>query len=706
MDASLRAQEFPEAPVTSYRAPSAEGRSRVLEELARGAPVDRVLALLVETVEAELPGTSCSILLVSDDGKTLHVGAAPSLPATVNAGVEGVAIGEGVGACGTAAARGERVIIDDLEQHPWFAPFKHLYAGSGLHACWSEPIRSSSGTTLGTFAIYHTASRGPTPHEVQVIETVAAFASLAIERARADAALRTSEERLALALEASGQYIYDFDLTKGRMFISPALSPMRDEGTSETWDFAQWADECVHQDDHAGVLAALSDYLEGRASHLQFEYRRERSDGALRWFVSNGRVVESGPDGRPLRLTGTMRDVTERKQVEEEQRRLAAQMQHTQKLESLGVLSGGIAHDFNNLLMAILGNAELALLDLPIASPAHSSVEEVIRVTRRATDLTRQMLAYSGRSPFVVEPANLSHVVREMAEMLQVSISKKTRFDLQLDANVPPIAADAAQLRQVIMNLIINASEALDDREGLVRVTTGMRHCTRAFLSRCWLGESLDEGPYVFVEVSDTGYGMSEDTRSRLFEPFFTTKFTGRGLGLSAVLGIVRGHRGAINVLSALKHGTTFTVLFPPAQEGSTSHTAGEPPVVRRSYRGLVLVADDEAPVRDLQRRILKRLGFDVIVAEDGQQAIDAFARDWHRIAVVVLDLTMPRRDGAEALAEIRRLRPDARVIVTSGFSEEEVARRFEGAGVSAFLQKPFTIDQLTDVLDRVVEPR
>ena len=200
--------------------------------------------------------------------------------------------------------------------------------------------------------------------------------------------------------------------------------------------------------------------------------------------------------------------------------------------------------------------------------------------------------------------------------------------------------------------------------------------------------------------------GMSEDTRSRLFEPFFTTKFTGRGLGLSAVLGIVRGHRGAIHVLSAPKHGTTFTVLFPPAPACAPRRLAGERSPSPRAYRGLVLLADDEAPVRDLQQRVLTRLGFDVVVAEDGQEAIDAFARDWHRIAFVILDLTMPRRDGAEAFYEIRRIRPEARVILTSGFGEDEVSKRFEGAGVSAFLQKPYTIDDLTAVLDRVVEPR
>jgi PAS domain S-box-containing protein len=682
----------------------AEGRSRVLEELARGAPVARILSLIVASIETQFPGTVCSILLLSDDRRTLTVGAAPSLPAVVNDGIEGIAIGDGVGACGTAAARGERVIIEDLELHPFFASVRDLYRGTGLHACWSEPIRATSGATLGSFAVYHREARPPTDEELQGIETVAALASLAIERARADAALRTSEERLALALEASSQYIYDFDLAQGRLYISPRLGATRDPASSETWDFAQWAEECVHQDDRDAVLQALADYLEGRATHLQFEYRRESREGNLHWLVSTGRIVERSQDGRPLRLSGTMRDITERKRVEEEQRRLAAQLQHTQKLESLGVLSGGIAHDFNNLLMAILGNAELAVLDLPAGSPARASIDEVIRVTRRATDLTRQMLAYSGRSPFIVELANISQVVTEMAEMLQVSISKKTRFDLRLDPDVPPIAADAAQLRQVVMNLIINASEALEDREGLVRVTTGVRRCTRSFLSRCWIGEGLDEGDFVFLEVSDTGMGMSEDTRSRLFEPFFTTKFTGRGLGLSAVLGIVRGHHGAINVLSAPRHGTTFTVVFPPAREAAAPREATDRAPARRAYRGLVLLADDEAPVRDLQQRVLRRLGFDVIVAGDGQEAIDAFARDWHRIAFVILDLTMPRRDGAEAIAEIRRIRPEARVILTSGFGEDEITKRFQGMNVTAFLQKPYTLDELTAVLDRVVD--
>ena len=257
----------------------AEGRSRVLEALARGATVSRVLALIVDAIETELTGTVCSILLGAEDGRSLTFGAAPSLPDDVNAGIEGAPVGEGVGACGTAAARGERVIVEDLLQHPYFGAFRHLYVSTGLHACWSEPIRSTSGTTLGTLAIYHREARPPDDHEIEAMETVAALASLAIERARADAALRISEERLALALDASGQYIYDFDLAQGRVFISPRMDTARDGASGETWDFAQWADECIHQDDRDRALAALTAYLEGRTTQLHFEYRRQGSDG-------------------------------------------------------------------------------------------------------------------------------------------------------------------------------------------------------------------------------------------------------------------------------------------------------------------------------------------------------------------------------------------------------------------------------------------
>ena len=238
-------------------------------------------------------------------------------------------------------------------------------------------------------------------------------------------------------------------------------------------------------------------------------------------------------------------------------------MQHAQKLESLGVLAGGIAHDFNNLLMAILGNADLALLWLPPDSPAESKLREIEAAARRAADLCRQMLAYSGKAQFATQPVNLSTVADEMAGLFKVSISENAALRCDLPAHLPSIEADAAQLRQVIMNLITNASEALNEGSGTISISTGQITCHRAYLADLDAGANLAEGDYVFLEVSDTGCGMDADTRARMFEPFFTTKFPGRGLGLAAVLGIVRAHHGAVKVRSEPERGASVTILFP-----------------------------------------------------------------------------------------------------------------------------------------------
>ncbi|MBE0611604.1 MAG: PAS domain S-box protein, partial [Dehalococcoidia bacterium] len=258
-------------------------------------------------------------------------------------------------------------------------------------------------------------------------------------------------------------------------------------------------------------------------------------------------------------------DVTERRAAEAERRRLDQQMQQTQKLESLGILAGGIAHDFNNLLVAILGNAGLALLELPPESPARQTVQAIETAAQRAADLTRQMLAYSGKGQFVVEPLNLSRVVEEMAHLLEVSVSKRAVLKYHFAPNLPPIEADATQVRQVIMNLITNASDAIGERSGVISISTGMQYADRAYLAESYLDADLPEGDYVYIEVADTGEGMADETRVRIFDPFFTTKFTGRGLGLAAVLGIVRGHRAAIKLYSESGRGTTFKVLFPAA---------------------------------------------------------------------------------------------------------------------------------------------
>ncbi|MFH0954359.1 MAG: CHASE4 domain-containing protein [Verrucomicrobiota bacterium] len=395
-------------------------------------------------------------------------------------------------------------------------------------------------------------------------------------------------------------------------------------------------------------------------------------------------------------------DITERSRMEEERRKLETQIQQTQKLESLGVLAGGIAHDFNNLLMAILGNADLALAKLPPESPVRDAIREIEKGSRRAADLCQQMLAYSGRGRFVIEPLDLTRVVREMAYMLEVSVSKKAILRYNFAQNLPAVEADATQVRQVVMNLIINASEAIGDRSGVIAVTTGCVECDETFLRGSYLGEKLPAGVYVFLEVADTGCGMTEETKARIFDPFFTTKFTGRGLGLAAVLGIVRGHKGAVRVYSEQGRGSTFKVMFPASNKVAVLK---EQEAKQLEWRGTgtMLVVDDDPTVRTLAKKMVEWCGFKVMTADDGRQALEMFREHLNEIDCVILDLTMPHMDGEETFAELRRIKDNVRVIVSSGYNEQDIAHRFAGKGVSGFIQKPYTREPLIAVLQKVM---
>ncbi len=397
-------------------------------------------------------------------------------------------------------------------------------------------------------------------------------------------------------------------------------------------------------------------------------------------------------------------DVTERKRAESEREILEKQVRHAQKLESLGVLAGGIAHDFNNLLMVILGNAELASMELSPGSPADNSIDEIKKASQRAAELCTQMLAYSGRGQFLIEPINLSRIVSDMSNMLEVTISKKAMLRTEFAADLPAVDADVTQIRQIIMNLITNASEAIGDDHGVIHITTDTIECDHEYLKSTYLGEDLPEGLYVRLEVADTGCGMDAETQAKLFDPFFTTKFTGRGLGLAAVLGIIRGHRGAVTVSSRLGKGTTFNVLLPACsnevrETRQVAEAGGDGEVVT----GTVLLADDESSVLSIARRLLERIGFSVICAVDGQEAVDIY-RDRHdEIDCVILDLAMPRMDGQEAYCELQRIRPDVRVIISSGYGHQDIEDRFTGEGLAGFIQKPYEFKALSDTIKQVL---
>ena len=396
------------------------------------------------------------------------------------------------------------------------------------------------------------------------------------------------------------------------------------------------------------------------------------------------------------------REITRRIRAEEERHKLEVQIQHAQKLESLGVLAGGIAHDFNNLLMAILGHADLALQDLSPVSPVRENLREIEKASRRAAGLCQQMLAYSGRGKFVIQVVDLGEVVEEMTHMLEVSISKKVVMRFNFAPHLPPVEADVTQLRQVIMNLIVNASEAIGDKSGVIAISTGAMECDRAYLSETWLDEAQPTGLYVYLEVADTGCGMDKATLSKIFDPFFTTKFTGRGLGLAAVLGIVRGHKGAIKVYSEPGRGTTFKILLPASRRPAKRLRSETSPAPSWKGSGTVLLVDDEETIRALGKQMLERLGFSVLLAADGREGLQVFSERRDEIHCVLLDLTMPHMDGEEAFREMRRLRHDVRVILSSGYNEQEVSQRFVGKGLAGFIQKPYQLSVLEKTLRRI----
>jgi len=409
--------------------------------------------------------------------------------------------------------------------------------------------------------------------------------------------------------------------------------------------------------------------------------------------------------GEVIQIIESSRNITDLKIAEEERMKLERQILHTQKLESLGVLAGGIAHDFNNILMAILGNADLALMDLSETNPVRSNVREIEIAAKRAADLSRQMLAYSGKGKFVIQKVDLNEAIDEMTRILEVSISKKAVIKYHYSDNLPYIEADPTQIRQIIMNLVTNASEAIDRTSGVVSITTGAMDCDHKYLASAYIDESLPEGQYVYLEVTDTGAGMDEETQLKLFDPFYTTKFTGRGLGLSAVLGIVRGHNGTIKVYSELGRGTSIKVLIPVCPH--PEEMAGEGLAEGKKHwsgSGTVLLVDDEETVLSIGKRMLERLGYDVLIAFDGLEALEIFRKHSDAIDLVILDLTMPHLDGEEAFRELRRVREDVCVLISSGYNEQDVIQRFAGKPLAGFLQKPYVFSDLESKIRGILE--
>jgi len=517
---------------------------------------------------------------------------------------------------------------------------------------------------------------------------------------RANRELLESRQLLARVSTIAGIAAWSFEVATGELRWEPenwALWRLDPNHFRITTDSLL---SLVLEDDRPKVAAMLAEAAVSPASGYDVAFRGRTGTGELRHFRAVGEAVSHPDSGLAERVVGMTIDETERVRVTEERRDVDAKLQQAQRLESLGILAGGIAHDFNNLLVGILGNASLALTDVPPDDLRREPLLGIEMSAQRAAELTRQLLAYSGKGRFVIERVDLTQVIEEMTSLVNAALSKKAELRLALMVGLPVVDVDATQIRQVIMNLLTNASEALGDEPGHIDVRTGIQRVDADNAGRTVDGAEIEPGEYVFVEVADTGTGLLMADVSRIFEPFYTTKFVGRGLGLAATLGIIRAHRGAIIVDSEVGRGTTFKVLL-PAVNGALAPdrlTAARQDFVAK---GAVLIVDDEPGVRAVARAMLSRRGFEVLEASNGEEALALFEIERARVTLVLLDLTMPRLDGGEVLRRLMALDPTVRVIIMSGYSERNVAQRFVSDGVAGFIQKPF---RAVDLYERIAD--
>ena len=502
------------------------------------------------------------------------------------------------------------------------------------------------------------------------------FQSMAHSLRDSRAALLKSTEQISDILESISEGFLAFDHQWKCTYVNARAAALSRASRESLLGKTLW--ELLPQDLSAKAGDVLRHALQARVP-AQFESYYAPFDA---WFEIHAYPT---PDG--LAIFG--RDVTERKRINE-------RLQQIQKLESLGLLAGGIAHDFNNLLTGIMGNASLVLEDLPPATAQRADLQKVLDATQRAATLTRQLLAYAGKGRFVIEPLDLSGVVREISGLIQSSIPRTVALRLQLETDLPLIDGDAAQIQQLVMNLVINGAEAITDNVGTVSVATSIQDVDQAYLLQSFGPTEISPGRYVRLEVSDTGCGMDEATTARIFDPFFSTKFAGRGLGLAAVLGIVRGHKGALRVYSTPGKGSTFKLLFPVSKSTATRR---DPAPVDTDLRGTgtILVIDDEEVVRQIARSALTRYGYTVLTAENGPQGIEILRESAARVSLVLLDMTMPLLSGEETLQQLHAIRPDVPVLLCSGYHEVEFEQRFAGHGSAGFIQKPFTAVYLAE---------
>lgn len=546
-------------------------------------------------------------------------------------------------------------------------------------------------------------SHGRMEEDLVFLQLVGETIIHAIDRDRAERALACQSERLDRILKGTNVGTWEWNIQTGETIVNERWAEIIGSTTKELDPFVEGSRyRNCHPDDRKKADELLQECFERKREFYSCELQVRHKSGEWIWVEDRGKIITWTENGRPEWMYGTRTDISLQKKKEQEQQKISEQLQQAQNLESLGVLAGGIAHDFNNILMGIMGYADHALDNLSMASVCRHNINQVINASKRAAELCNQMLDYAGKGHYERKTISLRRLITETLTILNSSISKKNRLDVCIETEIPNIMADPTQIRQILLNLVINASEAIGDRSGIITISTGKTDIPENDVWNEYVVAPHTPGTYVYFEVSDTGCGFNRETAQHFFEPFFTTKFTGRGLGLSAVLGIVRVHEGALWISSAPEKGATFKVLLPAdhdSEDGKSSETG------KNAWQGegVVLLVDDEEMVLDVTGQMLKRMGMHVLTAKDGLEAVATYRGHQVEIDIVLLDMTMPYLNGEETFQELHKINPEVKVVIASGYNEDDITSRTQSKGLAGCLQKPYTLAKLRSLFSRVM---
>jgi PAS domain S-box-containing protein len=531
--------------------------------------------------------------------------------------------------------------------------------GEGYESVALVPL-CSRGETFGLFQ-FNDRRRGCfSTEKIALLESLVAYVAIALAKLKVDEALQEATQRLQLAT-ASGQLgIWDWDVINDlvvwndRMFEFYGVSRDNYRMNHEAWE------KSLHPDDREKAIEAINAALSGDRK-FDFEYRVVRPDGTEKFIKTNAMVIRD-TDRKAVRMIGMAQDITDRKHMEE-------QLRQSQKMEAIGQLAGGVAHDFNNILTAIYGHCSVLQMKMGKDAPFRSDIDQIYAAAERAANLTRSLLAFSRKQIMSPKKVNLNEIVLNVGKLLTRIIGEDIQLKTVSTGKPHRVFADSGQIEQVLMNLAANARDAMPNG-GIITIATELQEIDESFIQAYGYGE---EGKYVVLSVSDTGRGMDAETSKKIFEPFFTTKEVGKGtgLGLSIVYGVIKQHNGYINVYSEPGKGTTFRIYLPQVYEEDADNEEEAPAVYPSMGSETVLVAEDDATIRELAESILKKFGYNVILALDGADAVEKFKAHSDEIAIIVMDMIMPRKSGKEAYEEICKVRADVKILFMSGYSPD-----------------------------------